>query len=298
MLGLAPSKAHGIQGVGTVAQYRHLLELGTPLDSRAFRFADRLFYKVLSRDEDPTLLFEYQKDASTNPELGLWARDLLREGVACALARADKAEDPRLRGVANRIISNVSRFLRSDLAEDPFVKKGSRYILHADAAPPSILSIAMLAFMPHLQRDRAGFVERLGRYLAKPAPSHTWAIQLGRKVIKPTYHLLGNPLKTDPKGSPKDIPWSLHWIELFARLGVLDTAPVAQQILGRLLEDCDADGVWSPKNLRVVPRSDNNLVDFAFPLELDGRDKIRRQADVTFRLALIAKVAGWTLEFV
>jgi hypothetical protein len=31
---------------------------------------------------------------------------------------------------------------------------------------------------------------------------------------------------------------------------------------------------------------------------VDGKSMERRQADVTFRLALIAKLAGWTLEFV
>jgi len=35
MLGLAPNKAQGIKDVGTVAQYRHLLELGVPRTERA-----------------------------------------------------------------------------------------------------------------------------------------------------------------------------------------------------------------------------------------------------------------------
>ncbi len=298
MLGVAPIPAQGIKAVGTVAQYRHLIELGVPLDNRIYRFADRLFYRVLSRDDDPSLLFEYQKTASKSPELTLWARDLLREGVACALSRAGRVDDPRLRGVSNKIISGVSKFLRSELAEDPFVKKGSRYILHPDAKPPTVFSIAMLAFMPHLQRDRAGFVERLGNYLAKPAPDHSWSVQVGGKAIKPTYHVLGNPLETVDGGALKDIPWALHWIELLARLNLLEMSPNAQEILGRLLEDCDESGVWSPKNLRVVPRSNQSLVEYAFPLEFDERVKEHRQSDVTFRLALIAKLAGWTLEFV
>ena len=298
MLGVAPIPAQGIKAVGTVAQYRHLIELGIPMSNRAYRFAERLFFRILSRDDDASLLFEYQKSANKNPELTLWARDLLREGVACALALANRAQDPRLRGVANKIISDVSKFLRSELGEDPFVKKGSRYILHPDAKPPTVFSIAMLAFMPHLQRDRAGFVERLGNYLNSPPPDHTWSIQIGGKAVKPTFHVLGNPLQVTASGAPKDIPWALHWIELLARLKLLEVSPTAQDILGILLKDCDEAGVWSPKNLRVVPRSNTNLVDYAFPLELDGRVKERRQSDVTFRLALIAKLAGWTLEFV
>jgi hypothetical protein len=70
------------------------------------------------------------------------------------------------------------------------------------------------------------------------------------------------------------------------------------RILGRLLRDCDNRGVWSPKNLRTFPKSPSKLADFAFPLEIDGKSQEARKADVTFRLALIAKLAGWELELV
>ena len=60
----------------------------------------------------------------------------IREGVTCALAHAQRIEDPRIRGSAHRVISDVSQFLRSDLAEDPFVKKGAEY--HpASRCPPA-----------------------------------------------------------------------------------------------------------------------------------------------------------------
>jgi hypothetical protein len=70
------------------------------------------------------------------------------------------------------------------------------------------------------------------------------------------------------------------------------------RILGRLLSDVDANGVWAPRSLRSVPKSKSRLADFMFPLEQDGKTPERRQSDVTFRLALIAKMAGWSLEFV
>jgi len=88
MMGLAPLKSQGIKGVGTVAQYRRLVELGMPTDSRPFVIAERLFYRALSRDETPSLWFEYQKPSVGNPELELWARSFIKEGVTCALAHA------------------------------------------------------------------------------------------------------------------------------------------------------------------------------------------------------------------
>ena len=297
-MGIAPLKSQGIRSVGTVAQYRRLVELGVPTDTRSFRIAERLFYRVLSRDKTPSLWFEYQKRAVGNPALQAWARRFISEGVTCALAHAQRNEDPRVRGAAHRIVSDMSQFLRNALEEDPLVRKGSKHILHPDAHPPTVFSVAMLAYMPRLQRERAGFVERLGRYLSKPAPSGSWSIQIGRKAMKPTFHLLGNPLQADDEGNTADIPWALHWIELIVRLGLLDVAPVAQQVLMKLLEACDEQGIWNPKNLRAIPKCNSKLADFAFPLELDGRVQDRRRTDVTFRLALIAMLAGWTLEYV
>lgn len=298
ILGIAPAKAQGIKDVGTVAQYRHLMELGVPRDDRAYLRADRAFYRLLSRDADPKLLYEYRKPAKTNTQLEAWARDLMREGVTAALAQAGQAEDPRVRGSAHRIATNVSQFLRGEFAEKPIVRKGSRNILQPGAYPPTVFSAAMIAFMPNLQRERAGFTDRFGDFLTQPAPKRTYSIQVGRKIIKPIFHLLGDPLQADSAGNPKDLPFALHWIELLVRLGMLDRSATAQRILGRLLRDCDDDGVWDPKNLRGIPRSPSGLADFAFPLESDGQTPARRKTDVTFRLALIAKLAEWELQFV
>ena len=298
ILGLAAAKAQGIKDVGTVAQYRHLLELGVPIDCRAYRLTDRVFFRLLSRDGDPALMYEYRKSVKTNPALEAWSRDLMREAATAALAQSGQSEDPRIRGSAHRIATSISQFLRSELAEKPITKKGARSILDPEAHPPTLFSVSMLAYLPNLQRERAGFVDRLAQFVSRPAPKRTYSIQIGRKVIKPTFHLLGDPLQTDAGGNPKDVPFALHWIELLVRLGVLEHSPTAQRALARMLKDCDETGVWSPKNIRAIPKSASGLADFAFPLELDGRTPERRKADVTFRLALIAKLAGWQMEYI
>lgn len=297
ILGIAPAKAQGIADAGTVAQYRRLLELGLAPIERPFRIANRLLFRILSRDDDPALLFEYQKAAKNNQLLGEWVRDLMREGVTAALAQARRNEDPRVRGSAHRIVTQVSQFLRSDLADKPIVRKGSRNILHPDARPPTVFAVSMLAFMPRLQRERAGFIERLGAYLTSPTTKRTYVIQPGRKAIKPTFHLLGEPLAADSAGNPKDLPFALHWIEMLARLKLLEHSPVAVRILTKLLKDCDEQGVWNPRNLRSLPKSTSGLANYAFPLEADVRLPDSKKADVTFRLALIAKLAGWTLRY-
>jgi hypothetical protein len=281
-----------------VSQYRRLLEMGVPPTHRALRMADRQFYRLLSRDEAPELAFEFKKAARANPDLAAWARAAMREAAAVALAHAGQVEDPRVRGAAHRIASDISQFLRSELAERPLVRRGNRTVLHPEAYPPTIFSVGMLALMPSLQRERAGFVERLAAFLTRPAAKREYVVMAGKKAIRPIFQLLGDPIQTDSAGHAKDLPLALYWLEVLARFGVLHTSETAQRVLGRLLKDCDETGVWAPRNLRALPRSPSKLAEFAFPLEADAKTPERRQVDVTFRLALTAKLAGWQLEFV
>ena len=203
-----------------------------------------------------------------------------------------------MRGAAHKIASEVSEFLRSPLSEKPFVRAGSASVLHPEANPPSWYSLAMMAAMPNLQRERAGFRDRLVNYLAEPQPKKAYAIAVGKKKIKPTHLLLGDPIEADGKGMPKDIPLALHYLELMARLGGVAASPPAVKVLSRLFKDTDERGVWSPKGLRSAPKAINKASYHTFPLDLESKAAEWKQVDVTFRLALIAKVLGWGLEYV
>ena len=288
------SAAQGVKDVGTIPQYRRLLQLEWPRASRPFKLADRVLFRLLSRDEDPSLLFEFQKAVKADPEAEAWARGIMREAASAALAEAGHAEDPRLRGAGHKIASAISQFLRSPLAEKPFLKSGKQIVLHPEAHPPSWYSVAMLASMPNLQRERAGFTERLGHYLAQPAPKKAFVIQVGKKTVKPQHLILGDPIEADAKGVPKDIPLALHYIELMARMGALEWAPVATKVLARLLKDMDDAGIWAPKNLRSQPKAGNKITHHYYPLHLDAKTTEGREVDITFRLALIGKALGWT----
>jgi len=296
LLGLAASKTTGIKDVGTIPQYRRLLQLGVPLTARPFKLADRLLFRLLSRDDDPALLFEFRKMAAGDTHAESWARWVIREASCAALAEAGHIDDPRLRGSAHKVASAVSQFLRSPLSEKPFVKVGGKTILHPEAYPPSWYSVAMVASMPSLQRERAGFTERLGHYLAQPAPKKAYSLHVGKKTVKPQHLLLGDPIEADGKGIAKDVPLALHYIELLAGIGALHTAPVATKVLSRLLKDCDENGVWHPKGLRSLPKAANKISYHTFSLATETKTAESRQVDVTFRLALIAKRLGWQME--
>lgn len=294
---VAPT-APGVSELGTIYQYRRLLEMGWPSDLRPFRIADRFLFRLLSRDEDPLLLAEFQRPAKSDPGLGAWARALAREAAAAALARAGRAEDPRLRGAAHRIASDVSTFLRSDVAEKLFRKVHGKTVLDPSVTPPSVFAMEMLAFMPEIQRERAGFVERLGQFLSAPAPRRAFSILAGKKPLKPTYVVLGEPMRADAQGRVSDVPFAVYWLELLARMGIVRQVLPASRTLARLFSECDEQGIWSPKSLRTLPKTANPVVAHYYPLEGPGKSPAQRQTDVTFRLALIARLMGLPVEVV
>ena len=298
LLGPGPISAMGWKETGTVYQYRRLLELGWLGDMRPFRFADRFLFRLLSRDEDPTLLVEFQRPAKTDPGLGLWARSMGAQAAAAALSRGAHSDDPRVRGAAHRLASDMSLYLRSEIALKPFKKAHGKTVLDPLAYPPTVFSIETLAFMPAVQRERAAFLARLANYFSAPAPRRAFSIQAGKKVLRPMFEILGDPLHGDAQGRITDVPFAVYWLELLARLGILRQIPSASKVLARLYSECDDQGIWSPKSLRALPRSTNPVVAHYFPLEGAGKSPAQRQTDVTFRLGLIARLLGIPIEVV
>ncbi len=156
----------------------------------------------------------------------------------------------------------------------------------------------MLAFLPTLQRERAGFIERLAHYFSTPTPRRAFFILAGEKFFKPRFEILGDPMRADAQGHVSDVPFAVYWLELLARLGLVRQTPVASRTLARLYSECDEQGIWSPRNLRALPRAASPLSAHYFPLEGAGRSPAQRQTDVTFRLALIARLLGLPIDVV
>ena len=298
LLAPSPSKAMGWKETGTVFQYRRLLELGWPSDGRPFRLADRFLFRLLSRDDDPTLLVEFQRPAKADAGIGLWARSMGAQAAAAALARGAHQDDPRLRGAAHRIASDISTYLRSEVAQKPFKKAQGKTVLDPLNYAPTVFSVEMLAFMPAVQRERAGFLERLAAYFSIPMPRREFYVLAGKKLLRPMFEVLGDPLHSDAQGHIEDVPFALYWLELLTRLGIVRQVPSASRVLARLFSECDDQGIWSPAGLRVMPKSENPVVAHYFPLEGPGKSPAQRQTDVTFRLALIAKLLGMPLNVI
>ena len=295
LLGVAANKTTGVKDVGTVPQYRRLMEFGLGRDSRPGRIASRILFRMVSRDEDPKLLFEYGKLAAAELGSEPWIREVLREASSAALAHGGHGDDPRVRGAAHKILNQVSAFVRSELAENPFVKSGRAWILNPQAYPPTIFSLTLLSYLPAVQRERAGLVERLGSYLSVQPPKKAFTVPIGKKLYKPNFLLLGDPIHASASGQPDDLPLALYWMETLARLGLLQTSTSSAKVWSRLSKETDKQGIWHPKNLRTLPKGSSPWAYHMFPLETDFKTPESKQTDVTFRLALIARLAGWEL---
>lgn len=296
MLTVPTSRGEHFEGVGTITAVRRLLEYGWNKDTPPLIRARRTLFRLLAEDDSPDFLYELGGRDAGDEDMARRGRAILREAAAATLAQAGYEDDPRIRGAAKRIIERVAAFLRSPLAQKPFVRVGNQHVLAPEAAPPSIHALTMLAYMPLFRTEHHEEMHLIGQYLAQPLPRQE-AVQLcGKKVVAQPHLMLGDPLP-NRNAADADVAWALLWLELMGRLGFLRRNDNWCKLLDRFLDDRDDSGVWHPHKGTSVQRSSNPFTWPYYPLEsaLSGEE---RWTDVTFRLGLIARLAGRPIELV
>jgi hypothetical protein len=297
MLEIPSARAQAFEGVGTITATRRLLEYGWEKDSPPLMRARRILFRLLAEDEDPAFLFELAAArGKVDPVVTHVGRTTLREAAAAALAQAGYESDPRLRGAARRIVDRLYLYLRSPLAQKPWVRAGNQQVLAPEAMPPSFYSLVMLAFMPLFRSEHYDVMELLYQYLSQPMPRQTLARLLGDKVVPQPHLLMGDPLP-HRNAADADVPWALTWLEIVGRLGYLRRHEGWAKLYDRFLDDRDEHGVWHPHKGLAMPRSSNALVWPSFPLEAHHAGE-ERWSDVTFRLGLIGRLAGRQINVV
>jgi hypothetical protein len=188
----------------------------------------------------------------------------------------------------------IQDFLESPLAEDPWVKHDGKHVLVADAAPPSLHFLIMLAFMPGFRMEHDEFMNVLFKHLSGPQPKHEPSQMAGTRAIAAPGLVLGDPLSTQ-KGVDADIPFTLLWLELMARLGILDRHEGWKRQFERFLDDRDRDLIWRPGKSQSMTSARPHVWPF-MGLGKTGEPDV--SLEVTFRLALIGRLAGRVLNFV
>jgi hypothetical protein len=296
MLALPSPKAHRFEGIGTIPAVRRLLELGWNKDTPPLVHARRALFRLLAEDDDPAFLYDLAGKHQDEEEIRR-GRLMLREAAAAVLAQAGYEGDPRLRGAARRILVRIADYLRSPLAQKPFIRQGNQHVLAAEAAPPSFFAVMMLAHMPLFRAEHHREMDALYTHLAQPLPRQEAVQLVGGKVLPATHLVLGDQLP-HRNAADADVPLALFWLELMARLGFLRRNENWCKLFERFLEDRDREGVWHPhKGMDAVPRSESRYVWPMYPLEptLEGE---ARWSDVTFRVGLIARLSGRPIELV
>lgn len=297
MLSLPSQRASHFEGIGTIPAMRRLMEYGWDKDSPPLVHTKRVLFRLLAEDDDPAQLYELRPTRGKVEEEVLAAhRQLLREAAGAALATAGFEADPRLRGLARRTIDRIAEYLRSPLAEKPWIRVGNKQVLDPEAAPPSIYALHLIAHMPLFQSEHYEAMELLNAYLARPMPRQDSVQQVGTTLLPMPYAVLGDPLP-HRNAVEADVPKALAWLELMARFGFLRRNETWTKMYERFVDDCGRDGVWHPHKGLAMPKSADPYVWPMFPLvEPHGGDE--RWCDVTFRIGLIARAAGRPIALV
>jgi hypothetical protein len=296
MLTTPSGRAEHFEGIGTITAVRRLLEYGWDKDSPPLARARRVLFRLLAEDTDPDYLFELGGKNARDEDIVRRGRGILREAAAATLAQAGYEGDPRLRGAANRIIDRVANYLRSPLAEKPFVRIGNQHVLPAEAAPPSIYALTMLAYMPLFRTERHEAVELLYTHLTQALPRQETVQQCGEKIVAQPHLVMGDMLP-HRNAADDDVVFAMEWLELMARLGFLKRNENWAKLFDRFLDERDREGVWHPRKGGAAVRSTNPYVWHMYPLE-DSMAGDERWTDLTFRLGLIARAAGRPIEVV
>jgi hypothetical protein len=256
-----------------------------------------VLFRLLAEDNDPEFLFEFASAKSTLDEDSTRrARAMLREAAAATLAQAGYESDPRLRGAARRITERIASYLRSPLAGHPFVRVGNQHALPPEAAPPSVYALFMFAYMPMFRTEHHDAMELLYHHLAQPLPRQDVVQLCGTKMIEQPHLVLGDMLG-NRNVADSDVAFAVTWLELMARLGYLKRNESWSKLYERFLDDRDAQGVWHPHKGLAAVKSTNPFLWPMYPLE-DRLSGDERWTDVTFRLGLIGRLTGRTIDLV
>jgi hypothetical protein len=296
MLAVPSVRAEHFDGIGTINACRRLLEYGWDKDTPPLTHARRVLFRLLAEDNDRDFLFDLGGKDTADDDMARRGRAILREAAAATLAQAGYEGDPRLRGAAKRITERMTTYLRSPLSKKPFVRIGNQHVLPNEAAPPSVYSLLMLAYMPLFRNEHHEMMALLYNHLAEGLPRQE-AMQLcGKRIVAQPHLVLGDMLP-NRNAADADVVFAVTWLELMARLGFLRRNDNWSKLYERFLDDRGPDGVWHPHKGMNAARSQNPFVWPMYPLE-DHMSGDERWTDVTFRLGLIGRLSGRSIDVV
>ena len=295
VLSLPGKHASDFANIGTIPAVRRLLEYGWALDSPPLIGARRLLFRLLAEDTDPTFTFELATKVK-DEDLVRRTRGIFREAAAATLAQMGYENDPRLRGAARRILERTISFFNSPLGEKPWIRVANAHVIAPEAAPVSVYTLTMLAYMPIFRHEHFSEVERIYDAITQALPRQEIVQLFGKKMI-PQPHLVMGDVLPHRNAVDADVPFALFWLETMARLNFLRRNENWMKLFERFVDDRDRNGVWHPHKGMDRPLTMNPWAWSAFPLD-DGTGVESKWTDVTFRIGLIGKLLGREIELI
>lgn len=289
----APDGSDDMSAMGTIQAFCRLLEYGWSEEMPELKVSTRTLFRILTEDEDPALLFEFKDSVQCDLDVER-TRNLLREASASALAQAGYEEDPRLRGMARKILQRIDNFVTSSFFKSPWAKIGKTHVLLEGSSPPSVYALTMLAHMPAFCSEHHAVMDRLYQYLTQTPVTAEPAQLYGRSIVSEPHAIVGDPFHAFHT-KPIDVPLALFWLETMARLGFLEQNNNWMQLFMQFLEWLHDDGVTRPEGDRFVFKGQSPLLWYYYPLEEDTSGD-RKFIDVNFRLGLVAQYLGWKIN--
>ncbi|HTR79118.1 MAG TPA: hypothetical protein VMH39_13455, partial [Gemmatimonadaceae bacterium] len=140
------------------------------------------------------------------------------------------------------------------------------------------------------------FMESLYEHLAQTLPRQEPVQMVGKKAVAQPHLVLGDMLP-HRNAADTDIVFAMAWLELMARLGFLKRNENWTKLFDRFLDERDDEGIWHPRKGSAVLRTTNPFAWPIYPLE-NSRAGDERWTDLTFRLGLIARLAGRPIDVV
>ena len=238
MLGIPSSRAEHFEGIGTIPAVRRLIEYGWHKDTPPLAPCASCALPAACRGRGPGVPVRAGRQARAGRGVGARGRALLREAAAATLAQAGYEGDPRLRGAARRIVTRMADYLRSPLAQKPFVRQGNQHMLAAEAAPPSIYTVMMLAYMPLFRAEHTGDGCAVHAPHAAAATTGSRAARAAARRRRCRISCSAIRFRIATRRTPMS-PFALFWLELMARLGFLKRNENWWKLFERFLDDRD-----------------------------------------------------------
>lgn len=272
-----------------------LFEFGWNRDMKAVRNGSKTLRQYMTQKKD-LKFFEFAKLVKADEKRERYYRWFLRILALGHLIRAGYLDEKNRQGVLE-LLDKTAGFVDSPVSRDPVEEIGASLPLIRREAwregypfLPDMYSVTVFAHSPWLLDGELAKMrlKKVFDYVLSPgyqelAPD-LGLVRTSKGSFPKAYGVVVLPPEHyQKKGNLDEL---LVYLELFARLGLINRYPVMMALMEWLMSQQTKDGRWS---LPTKLFNDSSRWSTIMRIEKDWRSPARKEADMTFRMLLILK---------